>query len=149
MVSGYAGGSVPSPTYEQVSSGETGHAEVVRVEYAPEQISLEDILHVFFTIHDPTTLNRQGNDVGTQYRSVVLYANEEQKQLTEQVRGEVVRDAWYPGTVVTELAPLETFYPAEEYHQHYYDQHPEQAYCQVVIAPKLAKLREKYREKLA
>ncbi len=149
VVSGYAGGSVPSPTYEQVSSGETGHAEVVRVEYAPEQISLEDILHVFFTIHDPTTLNRQGNDVGTQYRSVVLYANEEQKQLTEQVRGEVVRDAWYPGTVVTELAPLETFYPAEEYHQHYYDQHPEQAYCQVVIAPKLAKLREKYREKLA
>ena len=103
VVSGYAGGTVPSPTYEAVSSGTTGHAEVVRIEYDPDNISLEDILHVFFTIHDPTTLNRQGNDTGTQYRSAIFYANQEECRLAELVRDEVIREAWYPGTLVTQI----------------------------------------------
>lgn len=144
VVSGYAGGHVKHPTYREVCSGSTGHAEVVQVTFDPAVISYADILRVFFTIHDPTTLNRQGADVGTQYRSIILYHDETQKQTAVEVMNEIAAQRIWPNPLVTELAPLDAFYPAEEYHQNYFAQNPMQPYCQVVIAPKVAKFRKQY-----
>lgn len=148
VVSGYAGGHVPNPSYRQVCGGETGHAEVVQVEFDPAQISLRDLLAVFFTIHDPTTLNRQGADVGTQYRSIVLVHTPEQEALAEEVLRDLNARGVWGKPIVTEVAPLDDFYPAEEEHKQYYRRHPEQAYCQAVIAPKLAKLRKHHLDRL-
>lgn len=146
--SGYAGGSVANPTYEQVCSGQTGHAEVVKVTFNPQIISLHDLLTIFFTLHDPTTLNRQGADVGEQYRSVIFYKDEKQRQVAEQVMTEIEAQAIWEDPLVTRLEPLEKFYPAEEYHQRYYARNASQGYCQIVIAPKVAKLRKLFNEKL-
>lgn len=148
VVSGYAGGHVKNPTYREVCSGATGHAEVVQVSFDPAVISYADILRVFFTIHDPTTLNRQGADVGTQYRSIILYHNEAQKQTAIEVMQEITAQRLWPNPLVTELAPLDVFYPAEEYHQDYFARNPLQPYCQVVIAPKVAKFRKHYFQQL-
>lgn len=138
--SGYAGGSVPNPTYEQVSTGRTGHAEVVQVEYDPEVIAYSDILDVFWSIHDPTTKNRQGADVGTQYRSVILTQDDTQATAARASRDEIQAD--WSNPVVTEIEPLDAFYPAEEYHQDYFARNPNQGYCQIVINPKLKKVRD-------
>jgi len=146
--SGYSGGTVPNPTYQQVCSGTTGHAEAVQVTFDPSMIALREILEVFFTTHDPTTLNRQGGDVGTQYRSVVFYRTPEQKAAAEQVIEELTAAKLWRNRVVTELVPFTAFYKAEDYHQDYFANNGGQPYCQVVIAPKLAKFREHYREKL-
>ena len=143
-ISGYAGGKVENPSYEQVCGGSTGHAEVVKVTYDTVQISTEDILHIFFVIHNPTTLNRQGNDIGTQYRSVIFYTNENQKQIAEKVIQEVNTEKVYDDKIVTELLPVEEIYKAEDYFKKYFSKNPTQAYCQAVIEPKLAKLRQKY-----
>ncbi len=137
---GYAGGTTPKPSYEQVCTGSTGHAEVVRLEYDPDRISLEALLDVFLTIHDPTSLNRQGGDVGTQYRSILLYSNEEDKPQIKAYLAKAQRE--YRRPIVTEVRRLEAFFPAEEYHRQYFKQHPEESYCQVVIAPKLAKVKK-------
>jgi len=143
---GYAGGVTPDPTYRQVCYEDTGHAEVVEVEYDPEVLSLEELLGVFFEIHDPTSLNRQGGDVGTQYRSVILYDSFAQKLKVENFIAEMARR--YDKPIVTEVKELERFYPAEEYHQRYYDKNPREPYCRAVISPKLAKLRKMYAERL-
>jgi peptide-methionine (S)-S-oxide reductase len=148
VVSGYAGGPRPNPTYKDVCSGTTGHAEVIQVTFDPEVVSFEDILHVFFTIHDPTTLNRQGADVGTQYRSVIFYHSPEQKAAAEKVMKELTAEALWPNPIVTELTAAPTFYEAESYHQSYYASNPNQGYCSIVIAPKVAKFRKLYFEKL-
>jgi len=140
------GGAQPNPTYEQVCTGETGHAEVVRLEFDPAQVSYRDLLVIFFTIHDPTTLNRQGNDVGTQYRSVIFYETPEQEATARQVIAEMAH-VW-DAPIVTELAPAAPFYKAEDYHQNYFAQHPLQGYCAFVVAPKVAKFRKMYAEKL-
>ncbi len=142
--SGYTGGAAPDPTYEQVCGGATGHAEAVRIGFDPAAISFRDLLDVFFTIHDPTTLNRQGNDVGSQYRSAIFYHSAEQKAAAEEV---VAGLAVAP--VVTEIVPAGIFYPAENYHREYFRLHGEQPYCQFVVAPKVAKLKQKFREKIA
>ncbi len=144
IMPGYAGGVTLHPTYEAVCIGTTGHAEVVRVEYDPSIISFNDILTIFFASHNPTTMNRQGHDVGTQYRSIILYSTEEEKVAAEQFITELNNSAELGDPVVTEVKPLETFYEAEEYHRDYYAKHPEQAYCQSVINPKLAKVKEKF-----
>lgn len=144
VISGYSGGARPDPTYQQVCSGATGHAEVVQVEFDTDAISLETLLRVFFAIHDPTTLNRQGADVGTQYRSVIFYHSEDQRETAERVMTELAGEGIWSSPVVTQLEPLSRFYPAESYHQDYYRQHPGQGYCQAVISPKLAKLRAAY-----
>ena len=146
--SGYAGGQVANPSYRQVCSGTTGHAEVVRITYDPEIVPFRELLEVFFTIHDPTTLNRQGADVGTQYRSAIFYESPEQKQIAEQVMAELEAEHVWDAPIVTEIAPLDTFYPAEEEHRDYYVRNPNQGYCQVVVAPKVAKFRKQYLEKL-
>lgn len=147
IVSGYAGGTVPGhPTYREVCSGLTGHAEVVEVAFNEAVLSYKDLLMVFMTTHDPTTLNRQGADVGTQYRSVIFYASEEQKKIAEQVVDEV--SAYYNNSIVTAIEPLKKFYKAEEEHQNYYNLHPEQGFCQIVISPKVAKLKKLYADKL-
>ncbi len=146
VISGYAGGQKANPTYEQVSSGTTGHAEVVKVLYDPKIISYEDVLDIFWAIHDPTTPNRQGSDVGPQYRSVIFYQDEEQHKLAEQSKADVAK--LWPNPIVTEIKPLEHFYTAEAYHQDYFAKNPAQAYCQLVINPKLQKLREKFAAKL-
>ena len=138
--SGYAGGSRETPTYEQVSTGLTGHAEVVRLVYDPNKISYDDILDLFFKVHDPTTEDRQGADVGTQYRSIVLYSNEEQKAAVERKMADIDASGVHANRVVTETAPLEVFWKAEDYHQDYYENHPFAGYCRVVIAPKLEKI---------
>ncbi len=143
-VSGYMGGQIDNPTYEQICTGQTGHAEVIQISYDPAQTSLEQILAVFFTVHDPTTLNRQGNDVGTQYRSAIFYHNEEQKEIAAKVMQEVTAEKLWPNPLVTELTPVSTFYPAEGYHQDYYAQNPYQPYCMVVISPKVKKFRQKF-----
>ena len=143
-VSGYMGGQIDNPTYEQICTGQTGHAEVIQISYDPAQTSLEQILAVFFTAHDPTTLNRQGNDVGTQYRSAIFYHNEEQKEIAAKVMQEVTAEKLWPNPLVTELTPISTFYPAEGYHQDYYAQNPYQPYCMVVISPKVKKFRQKF-----
>jgi peptide-methionine (S)-S-oxide reductase len=148
VISGYAGGTVPNPSYEQVCGGRTGHAEVVQVTFDPHVISYREILEVFFTIHDPTTLNRQGADVGTQYRSIILYNSPEQEEIARSVMAEVETSGVWRSRLVTELVPLERFYPAEAYHQNYFETNPYQPYCQIVIAPKVAKVREKYLARL-
>ncbi|HHT9112268.1 MAG TPA: peptide-methionine (S)-S-oxide reductase MsrA [Candidatus Wunengus sp. YC65] len=146
--SGYSGGRVDDPTYEQVCTGTTGHAEVVQVTFGPKTISLKEILEVFFTVHDPTTLNRQGADVGTQYRSVIFYRSEEQNTLAEQVIREIQKAKLWNAPIVTEIVPFKAFYNAEEYHQEYYKKNPGQAYCRIVIEPKIKKFREHYKDKL-
>jgi peptide-methionine (S)-S-oxide reductase len=148
VISGYAGGSQPNPSYEQVCSGRTGHAEVVQVTYDPSVISYREILEVFFTIHDPTTLNRQGADVGTQYRSIILYETPEQEALARSVIDEVNASGIWHAPIVTQVEPLERFYPAEGYHQNYFERNPYQPYCQIIIAPKVAKVRERYLARL-
>jgi peptide-methionine (S)-S-oxide reductase len=147
-VSGYAGGSVPNPTYEQVCGGRTGHAEVVRVTFDPAVVSYREILEVFFTVHDPTTLNRQGGDVGPQYRSIVLYHTDEQRRVAGEVIAQMQRDGVWDDPIVTELAPAGEFYAAEEYHRDYFERNPNQPYCQVVVAPKVAKFRKRYMDRL-
>jgi len=148
VLSGYAGGRVKNPTYQQVCAGTTGHAEVVRVTFDPATINFREILEVFFTIHDPTTLNRQGADVGTQYRSAIFYHNPEQQDVADQVIRELDAAKLWPACIVTEVAPFEIFYPAEEYHQEYFARNPSQGYCTVVIAPKVAKFRKQYLSRL-
>jgi peptide-methionine (S)-S-oxide reductase len=143
--SGYSGGASVNPTYEEVCSGKTGHAEVIEVTFDPQVIALDDLLRLFFTVHDPTTLNRQGADVGTQYRSVVFYRSERQKSVTEEVVRELQEARIWNAPFVTEITPFRAFYRAEDYHQEYFRLNPNQPYCQVVIAPKVAKFREKYR----
>lgn len=145
--SGYAGGTTENPTYEQVCNGNTGHAEVARIIYDPEIISYKELLDVFWTTHDPTTLNRQGADVGTQYRSVIFYLNDEQKQSAEKSKKESAPQLW-SDEIVTEITSLEKFYPAENYHQDYYNQNSEKSYCKFVINPKLQKFREKFKDKI-
>ncbi|PJF30544.1 MAG: peptide-methionine (S)-S-oxide reductase [Phototrophicales bacterium] len=144
VVSGYMGGKTPNPTYKQVCTGTTGHAEVVQLTYDPALISTRQILDVFFTIHDPTTLNRQGADVGTQYRSAIFYHTEAQKQIAEATIAEISASGLWADPIVTEISPADTFYPAEDYHQNYYVNNPYAGYCQVVIAPKVAKFRAKF-----
>ncbi|MBT8462768.1 MAG: peptide-methionine (S)-S-oxide reductase MsrA [Gemmatimonadetes bacterium] len=146
--SGYAGGDVVDPTYEQVCSGRTGHAEVVQVAYDPDEVSYRDLLEIFFSIHDPTTLNRQGADVGTQYRSAIFYHDEGQKDVAESMIAELERDAVFEDPIVTEVSALDRYYPGEAYHQDYYRNNPGQGYCQVVVAPKLAKFRARYAARL-
>jgi len=145
---GYSGGDVPNPTYRQVTTGRTGHAEVIQLSFDPEIISYEEILTVFFTIHDPTQLNRQGPDVGTQYRSAVFYHNDSQRQTSEKVIQDIEEADIWDGSIVTEVTPFEAFYIAEDYHQEYFEKNPNQAYCQVIIAPKVAKFRQEFEEKL-
>jgi peptide-methionine (S)-S-oxide reductase len=140
VTSGYAGGQVQKPSYEQVCSGRTGHAEVVKIDFDPETVSYRNLLEVFFKAHDPTTPNRQGADVGSQYRSIILYSVESQKKAADDYIEELKKTKAFENPIVTELKPLEVFYPAEAYHQDYYQLHPEKGYCQAVIAPKLAKL---------
>lgn len=144
--SGYAGGHVPNPTYEQVCGKKTGHAEVIRLTFDPEAISFRELLEVFFVTHDPTTKNRQGNDVGPQYRSAVFYESEEQKRITEEVIAELA--GAFPSPIVTEVVPFANYYPAEDYHQNYYNDNPGDGYCNFAIPPKLAKLRAKFASKL-
>ena len=148
VVSGYAGGHVPSPSYEAVCAGITGHVEVVQLEFDPTVISYRDLLEIFFTIHDPTTLNRQGPDSGTQYRSAIYTHDAEQQAVATALIAEFEADAVFPRPVVTEVTPLDTFWPAEAYHQQYFRRHPAQAYCAAVIAPKVAKLRAKWASRL-
>ena len=138
---GYAGGTTPNPSYEQVCTGETGHAEVVRVEYDPARITLDALLDIFVTIHDPTSLNRQGGDVGSQYRSIVLYTSPEDGKQVKAYLDRVQKEFKRP--LVTEVKALEAFYPAEEYHRQYFKQHPSESYCRIVIAPKLKKVEKK------
>jgi peptide-methionine (S)-S-oxide reductase len=144
VVSGYSGGQVENPSYEQVCSGRTGHAEAIQITYDPKVISFENILRVFFTTHDPTTLNRQGADVGTQYRSAVFYHNDDQKRATEAVIKEITAEGIWKSPIVTEVTAFSNFYAAEDYHQNYYARNSSQPYCRVVIEPKVAKFRQKY-----
>jgi len=148
VTSGYAGGTVPNPTYEAVCTGRTGHAEVVQIEFDPAVVSYRELLDVFFVIHDPTTLNRQGVDEGTQYRSAVFYHSSQQKQVAEVMIAELEAGKVWDDPIVTEVVPLDAFYPAEEYHRDYFRRNPGQSYCRAVIAPKVAKLRKHYFEKL-
>jgi peptide-methionine (S)-S-oxide reductase len=145
---GYAGGHVANPSYEQVCSGRTGHAEVVQIHFDPDVIAFDDILRVFFTMHDPTTMNRQGADVGTQYRSIVLYHDAAQKATAEHVIQEIEAEGIWDSPVVTQIEPLDTFYRAEEYHQEYFRKNPNAGYCRAVVAPKVSKFRKKYRDRL-
>jgi peptide-methionine (S)-S-oxide reductase len=147
-VSGYTGGEKAKPSYEEVCSGRSGHVEVVQVHFQPDVISLHDLLTIFFTLHDPTTVNRQGNDVGEQYRSVIFYASEEQKMTAQTVMEEIDARGIWPDPIVTTLEPASAFYEAEEYHQRYFERNENQAYCQFIIAPKVAKLRKEFRDKL-
>ncbi|NLG99593.1 MAG: peptide-methionine (S)-S-oxide reductase MsrA [Chloroflexi bacterium] len=148
VVSGFSGGNTPNPTYNQVVTGMTGHAEVVQVTFDPQEISYREILEVFFSIHDPTTLDRQGPDIGTQYRSAIFYHSPEQKAAAEGIIQELESEKIWDNPIVTQVTPFEAFYPAEDYHQEYYARNPGAGYCQVIIAPKLAKFRKKYLEKL-
>jgi peptide-methionine (S)-S-oxide reductase len=146
--SGYAGGTMANPNYREVCTGQTGHAEVVRVTFDPSVVSFRDVLDVFFASHDPTTLNRQGADVGTQYRSVIYFASPRQKEIAVQRIAELNAQNIWPGPIVTEVAPLDHFYKAEDYHQAYFRGNPQQPYCQAVVAPKVAKFRKQFANKL-
>jgi peptide-methionine (S)-S-oxide reductase len=148
VTSGYAGGHTENPTYREVCAGTTGHAEVIKIEYEPTQVPLRTLLTIFFATHDATQLNRQGADVGTQYRSIILYSTEEQKKESEEFIKELESSTNEGDPIVTQIVPLTTFYPAEDYHQNYYTQNKSQGYCQIVIAPKLQKVQEKYAELL-
>ena len=148
VTSGYAGGKTPDPTYEEVSKGETGHAEVILIEYDEKILPFEKLLEVFFDSHDPTTLNRQGNDVGTQYRSIILYTNASQREMAEVYIKELNDSKKYERKIITEVVPLKKFYPAEEYHKKYYERHPYEGYSELIIKPKVEKIKEKYSELL-
>lgn len=148
VVSGYAGGDVPNPSYEQVCTGRTGHAEVVQVTFDPSRISYREILDIFFSIHDPTTLNRQGADVGTQYRSAIFYHSDEQKRVAEETIAALGQSREYRDPIVTQVQPLDAYYEAEDYHQEYFAQHGGQPYCRAVISPKVAKFQKHYADKL-
>jgi peptide-methionine (S)-S-oxide reductase len=148
VVSGYAGGTKENPTYEQVCTGKTGHAEVTQITYDPSVISYDELLQVFWKTHDPTTLNRQGNDVGTQYRSVIFYHDEEQKIKAEKYKEELNKSGAWKDPVLTEIAPLTKFYKAESYHQDYYEKNPNQGYCAFVIGPKIEKFEKVFKDKL-
>ncbi|MBZ0293831.1 MAG: peptide-methionine (S)-S-oxide reductase MsrA [Anaerolineae bacterium] len=148
VVSGYSGGHIPNPDYKAVCTGATGHAEVIQVTFDPDVISFKDILKVFFTVHDPTTLNRQGADVGTQYRSAIFYHSPEQKATAEETIAELNAEGLWDNPIVTEVTAFEKFYPAEAYHQEFYARNPYQGYCRVVIAPKVAKFRKEYMDRL-
>ena len=141
---GYAGGLRPNPTYEQVCGGTTGHAEVVRVEFDPAQVSYRQLLEVFFSIHDPTQLNRQGNDIGTQYRSIIFYETDDQRRIAQDIMAEIEREEVFGKPITTQLEPLHQFWPAEEYHRDYYARNPGAGYCAAVIAPKLSKFRKNF-----
>lgn len=146
--SGYAGGHVDNPTYQQVCTGKTGHAEVVKITYNESEISAENILEVFFAVHDPTTLNRQGEDVGEQYRSVIYYTDEEQKATAESLIQKLTEEKFFDAPIVTQLLPFKNFFPAEEYHHDYYGNHPQQEYCSITIPPKLEKLEKLFKQRL-
>jgi peptide-methionine (S)-S-oxide reductase len=148
VTSGYAGGSVANPTYQQVCGGGTGHAEVVQIEFDPRIISYEQLVEIFFLSHDPTTLNRQGNDVGTQYRSVIFYHSNDQKRTAEAVKERLEKERIYQRPIITQIIPFTDFYVAEGYHQNYYAKNPGQAYCRVVIDPKVTKLRQRFKHLL-
>ena len=148
VVSGYMGGRVPNPSYEQVCGGRTGHVEVAEITFDPAVISYEDLLEVFFTVHDPTTLNRQGNDVGEQYRSVIFYGDEEQHETAKKVIAELTKERAFADPIVTTVEPASTFYPAEQYHQNYLANNPYQPYCIAVVSPKVKKIREKFASRL-
>ncbi|MFW9769529.1 MAG: peptide-methionine (S)-S-oxide reductase MsrA [Candidatus Thorarchaeota archaeon] len=148
VTSGYSGGHVENPSYQQVTTGRTGHAEVCQIQFDPGQISYEELLEVFFNTHDPTTLNRQGNDVGTQYRSVIFYHSEEQREIAERVKKDLDDSGTWKSPIVTEIASFEKFFQAEDYHQNYYRNNPSQGYCRVVIAPKLKKFEKTFKLKL-
>ena len=148
VVSGYAGGGMDNPSYEQVSQGNTGHAEAIQVTFDPGVISFEKILDVFFGLHDPTTPNQQGADVGSQYRSVIFYHNEDQKRIAQEVKEKIKKKGVYQNPIVTEIVPFNNFYKAEEYHQDYYEKKPTALYCQVVIDPKIQKLTEKFKDEV-
>jgi peptide-methionine (S)-S-oxide reductase len=145
VISGYAGGTVDNPTYKQICNGDTGHAEVIEIQFDPSIITYKDIIDLFWLAHDPTTLNRQGNDEGTQYRSTIMYTSEEQKKIAEASMAEAAKDA--PGKIVTEIVPLKKFYVAEDYHQDYFANNPFAGYCRVVVSPKVIKFRKKLEEK--
>jgi len=146
--SGYMGGHTPRPTYQDVCDGDTGHAEVVQITFDPQKLTYREILEVFFVIHDPTTPNRQGNDVGTQYRSAIFYHSAEQKAQAEQIVAELTAEQAFPGRIVTEIVPAAQFHVAEKYYQEYFENNPNQPYCQFVVAPKLAKFRTKFAQKM-
>jgi peptide-methionine (S)-S-oxide reductase len=146
--SGYSGGHKENPTYQEVCSDTTGHAEVVQIKFDPNVISYKEILQVFFATHDPTTLNRQGNDVGTSYRSAIFYHTDEQRRIAEEVIREITEEGVYDDPIVTEIAPFDKFYIAEDYHQEYFANNPNQPYCAAVVAPKVAKFRQKFADKL-
>jgi peptide-methionine (S)-S-oxide reductase len=148
VMPGYAGGRTEDPTYQQVCGGNTGHAEVIRIEFDPAETSYRDLLFVFFGTHDPTTLNRQGNDAGTQYRSVIFYTNEDQKRVAEEIIKDLNESGPFERPVVTEVQPLDTFYEAEEYHREYYSNNPNQPYCQIIIDPKMEKLQKHFADRL-
>lgn len=148
VVVGYAGGQLEAPTYEEVCTGATGHAEVAQVTFNPRQISLREILEVFFSVHDPTTINRQGADVGPQYRSIILYHSQRQMLVARELMAEIEEQGVYSAPIVTQVVPLEKFYPAESYHQGYFEKNPWAGYCQVVIRPKVNKFRSKYANRL-
>ncbi|HEX8566564.1 MAG TPA: peptide-methionine (S)-S-oxide reductase MsrA [Pyrinomonadaceae bacterium] len=148
VVSGYSGGEIKNPTYRDVCSGSTGHAEVIQIKFNPQEISFRDILRVFFTVHDPTTLNRQGADVGTQYRSAIFYHSPEQKQIAHEVIEEITSERLYDNPIVTEVVAFADFYPAEDYHQEYFANNPTQPYCAAVVAPKVRKFRDKFADRL-
>jgi len=148
VVPGYAGGDTAAPTYEEVCTGTTGHAEVVQVTFNPEELSFRELLEIFFVVHDPTTLNQQGADVGTQYRSVIFYHNRKQREEAEKLIKEFNESKIWGRPIVTKVEPLKAFYRAEEYHRKFYARHPEAPYCRAVIAPKLAKLRKQFQKKL-
>ncbi|MEX0612474.1 MAG: peptide-methionine (S)-S-oxide reductase MsrA [Pirellulales bacterium] len=148
VVSGYSGGKTPDPTYEDISSGRTGHAEVIQITYDPAEISFDDLLKVFWQTHDPTTLNRQGHDVGTQYRSAVFYHNDEQRRVADEYKQQLNKSGTFAAPIVTEITPFDKFYPAEKYHQKYFELNPAQSYCQLIIRPKVEKFRKKFKELL-
>jgi peptide-methionine (S)-S-oxide reductase len=148
VISGYIGGHTTNPSYKQVCNGDTGHAEAVQVEFDPSRISFEELLEIFFASHDPTTPNRQGNDVGTQYRSAIFCQDEEQRRIAERLIKRLDEEHVFPAPIVTEINDASTFYPAEDYHQRYYENNPNQPYCMIVAAPKVAKIRAKYADRI-
>ena len=148
VVSGYSGGHKENPTYQEVCSETTGHAEVVQIRFDPKELTLKELLQVFFTIHDPTTLNRQGGDIGTSYRSAIFYHSDEQRQIADEVIAEFTAEGIYDNPIVTEVEPIDKFWPAENYHQEYFANNPNQPYCAAVVAPKVAKFRQKFLSRL-
>jgi len=148
VVSGYSGGQTENPTYRQVCDGTTGHAEVAEIRFDPSVISFKDILRVFFSVHDPTTMNRQGADIGTQYRSAIFYHNDDQKRDAEEIVKEITDEAVYDDPIVTEIVPFEKFWPAEDYHQEYFANNPNVPYCAAVVSPKVKKFRQKFSDRL-